>query len=152
MTFQDKIRQVFQGKEVALNKAIRSLNILSKELEPYIKQPEGKLEYGRNVIYRNQQVEVIVVYLPPFAKTLVHDHGYSTGEVYVVQGNLLNLIYNEDLSVRKIESYQVRESFHVEGDTIHLMFNPTPFDVISFHIYSPPLAHNQTYPPCEGRG
>ncbi|MEK4199233.1 cysteine dioxygenase [Cytobacillus sp. FSL K6-0265] len=151
MTIQEKIRQALQGKEVPFDKAIRSLNIRSKELEPYIKQPQGRLEYGRNVIYRNQEVEVIVVYLPPFAKTLVHDHGFSKGEVHVVQGSLLNLIYNKDLSVNKIESYQAEEFFHVEGDTIHLMFNPTPFEVISFHVYSPPLAHNQTYP-AEGRG
>ncbi|MDQ0187076.1 cysteine dioxygenase family protein [Cytobacillus sp. FSL W7-1323] len=150
MTFQEKVRQVLQEKEVPLDKAIRSLNICSKELEPYITQPQGMLEYGRNVIYRNQQVEVIVVYLPPFAKTLVHDHGFSKGEVYVVQGSLLNLIYHKDLSVNKIESYKADESFHVQGDTIHLMFNPTPFEVISFHVYSPPLAHNQTYP-AEGR-
>ncbi|WP_409300082.1 cysteine dioxygenase [Peribacillus sp. SCS-155] len=128
------------GKRQIQN-AIRKLNPSVEEIKPFITEPDG-LEYGRNVIYKTDGVEVIIVHLPPLAKTLVHDHGFSNGSVYVLEGRLLNMIYHRNgkqTLYQKNEEFTVGEGFSVEGDTVHLMYNPDLTRCITFHVYAPPL-------------
>ncbi|MDQ0271629.1 cysteine dioxygenase [Cytobacillus purgationiresistens] len=126
---------------------IQSLHLSIDEVSQFITPPQ-ELEYGRNVIFRNEQAEVIIVYLPSFAKTLIHDHGTSIGGLFVVQGKLLNILYHPDEHgplYAQTEAYSQNDIFLVKGETTHMMFNPTLSPVITFHVYTPPLKDGKSY-------
>lgn len=152
MNLIDKLKSALHSANTKnaqeLHKVIRSLNISLDEVSPFIKQP-SELEYGRNVIFSNDYAEVIIVYLPSFAKTFIHDHGSSAGSLFIIQGKLLNIIYDktdEGIQFSKTESYEENDGFLVQGETIHMMYNPTFSPVISFHVYTPPLQNSTSYP------
>ncbi|MET3726718.1 cysteine dioxygenase [Fictibacillus halophilus] len=122
-----------------------------QDVEKHLSTPQD-LEYGRNVLFKNERVEVLLVFLPPFSKTLVHDHGFSSGWIYVVEGSVLNLLYrkgNDGVSYERSEYYPKGELFSVEGDTTHAMYNPTFSATVTLHIYSPPLGTGKVYKPHE---
>ncbi|GAA1380116.1 cysteine dioxygenase [Peribacillus frigoritolerans] len=136
--------------EVNLVQAVQSLNLTFNEVSKYVTEPKD-LEYGRNVIYRSENVEVIVIHLPSMAKTLIHDHGLSIGCIFVVAGDFLNVLYKlEDKAsypiYDQVEVFSQHEILVVKEDTIHMMYNPTLSPVITFHIYTPPLKGGTTYP------
>ncbi|MCK2004716.1 cysteine dioxygenase family protein [[Brevibacterium] frigoritolerans] len=136
--------------EVNLVQAVQSLNLTFNEVSKYVTEPKD-LEYGRNVIYRSENVEVIVIHLPSMAKTLIHDHGLSIGCIFVVAGDFLNVSYKlKDKATYpiydQVEEFSQHEILVVKEDTIHMMYNPTTSPVITFHIYTPPLKGGTTYP------
>lgn len=131
--------------------ALLQLQPVLQDVQAYILAPQG-LEYGRNVLFKNEKVEVLLVFLPHFAKTLVHDHGVSSGWIYVVEGSVLNLIYSKykkEVNYEKNEFYKNGEIFSVKGDTTHAMYNPTYTSTVTLHVYSPPLGTGQVYKPHE---
>ncbi len=75
--------------------AIQSLNITLHKVSPFITSP-ANLEYGRNVIYKSEFVEIIVLNFPSKAKTFVHDHGISLGCILIVNGTLQNITYENN--------------------------------------------------------
>lgn len=136
--------------EVNLVQAVQSLNLTFNEVSKYVTEPKD-LEYGRNVIYRSENVEVIVIHLPSMAKTLIHDHGLSIGCIFVVAGDFLNVLYKLEDKVSypiydQVEEFSQHEILVVKEDTLHMMYNPTTSPVITFHIYTPPLKGGTTYP------
>ncbi|TKH03360.1 hypothetical protein FC682_18345 [Peribacillus simplex] len=154
MDFLETIKGTFDNfpsyNEGKLIQAVQSLNLTVNEVSKYVTEPKD-LEYGRNVIYRSENVEVIVIHLPSMAKTLIHDHGLSIGCIFVVAGNFLNVLYKlEDEAsypiYDQVEEFSQNEILLVKEDTIHMMYNPTTSPVITFHIYTPPLKGGTTYP------
>ncbi len=134
-----------------VTQVLRSLDCDLEKVAPYITAPAAPLTYGRNVIYESDSFEVIVLNLPPYIETPVHDHGESFCCVKIVSGVLINRIYqvlNEQnlptLSEEHI--YQTNDYFHVPKDQIHSMYNPIPDPLVTFHIYSPPIKNNQYFP------
>ncbi|MFS0766198.1 MULTISPECIES: cysteine dioxygenase [Peribacillus] len=154
MGFLETIKSTFDNlpsyNEVKLVQAVQSLNLTFNEVSKYVTEPKD-LEYGRNVIYSSENVEVIVIHLPSMAKTFIHDHGLSIGCIFVVAGDFLNVLYKlEDKEsypiYDRIEEFSQNEILLVKEDTIHMMYNPTTSPVITFHIYTPPLKGGTTYP------
>ncbi|MEC0296704.1 cysteine dioxygenase [Peribacillus frigoritolerans] len=154
MVFLETIKRTLDNlpsyNEVNLVQAVQSLNLTFNEVSKYVTEPKD-LEYGRNVIYRSENVEVIVIHLPSMAKTLIHDHGISIGCIFVVAGDFLNVLYKlEDKAsypiYDQVEEFTQHEILVVKEDTIHMMYNPTTSPVITFHIYTPPLKGGTTYP------
>ena len=104
------------------------------------KANQPKLEYNRTVVYRDKEVEVVVIVWPPHSKSPIHDHGKSYGTTFVVKG----YIYEEswDKATGKIYSHrrfgptmELRETpYH-----IHRIGNGTDEIAVTLHIYSPPL-------------
>ncbi|MCM3717063.1 cysteine dioxygenase [Fictibacillus phosphorivorans] len=153
MSFHEKIKNTLDidglYDEPNIKDILFQIRPTFQEVQSSIPSPEG-LEYGRNVIYQNNKFEVILIYLPAFSKTSVHDHGNSSGWIYVVDGQLLNLIYNKSnngVEYKKNESYQRGDIFSVTGDTTHAMYNPGFSSTVTLHIYSPPLGTGQVFKP-----
>ncbi|MBS9803469.1 cysteine dioxygenase [Bacillus toyonensis] len=127
---------------VNLIHAIQSLNISLHKISPFITSPVN-LEYGRNVIYQSEFVEILVLNFPSKAKTFVHDHGISAGCILIVNGTLQNITYENNSE--RIEEFTEGNIFTVKKDTVHKMYNATDSAVITFHVYSPPLKDVQIY-------
>lgn len=126
-----------------LIQVVQTLDLSPENVIPYITAPQH-LEYGRNIIYRKENLEVMVLYFPCFAKTPIHNHGASTGCIYIVQGCLQNILYTLEASEASPTYLQTQQFTQgnvltVDKDTIHMMRNPTFLPAITFHVYSPPL-------------
>ncbi|WP_259417604.1 cysteine dioxygenase [Bacillus toyonensis] len=122
--------------------AIQSLNISLHKISPFITSPVNH-EYGRNVIYQSEFVEILVLKFPRKAKTFVHDHGISLGCILIVDGTLQNITYENNSE--RIEEFSEGNIFTVKKDTVHKMYNATDSTAITFHVYSPPLKDVQIY-------
>jgi cysteine dioxygenase len=127
--------------------SLKQIPNVSKLSEPYIKEPD-RFEYGRNVIYRNNELEVIVINIPPYKGTAIHDHSQSIGCAMVLEGQLLNSIYRLRENQSELSSsYFVHQGeclFSTQG-LIHKMSNPSSERMISLHVYSPPLQDMTVY-------
>lgn len=155
LDFIQKIERVFRtvsNMHVAnVEDILLQLSPTFQDVEKHLVKPQD-LEYGRNVLFKNEGVEVLLIFLPHFSKTLVHDHGFSSGWIYVVEGSVLNLLYakgKDGVKYERNEYYQEGELFSVEGDTTHAMYNPSLSATVTLHIYSPPLGTGQVYKPHE---
>lgn len=91
--------------------AIQSLNITLHKISPFITSPLN-LEYGRNVIYKSEFVEILVLNFPSKAKTLIHDHGISIGCILIVNGTLQNITYEKNRE--RIEEFTEGNIFTVK--------------------------------------
>ncbi|MFC7441804.1 cysteine dioxygenase [Laceyella putida] len=130
-----------------LKQTIKKTDCTLERLDSYISPPAPPLHYGRNVIFRSDLFEAIVINLPPFTATPIHDHGESVCCVHVVSGSLVNRKYTNPA-----RPSLTREQWHKTGDfiycnygEIHSMYNPCPKPLISFHLYTPPLRETKFY-------
>lgn len=89
---------------------IQSLNISLHKIA-LITSPVN-LEYGRNVIYQSEFVEILVLNFPSKAKTFVHDHGISVGCILIVNGTLQNITYENNSE--RIEEFTEGNIFTVK--------------------------------------
>ncbi|MBL6009181.1 cysteine dioxygenase family protein [Bacillus sp. 2CMS4F] len=139
------IEEIFGGLK---NPSVKDLAASLKQIpnaaelsQPYIKEPD-QYAYGRNAIYRNNELEIIVINIPPNKETAVHDHGQSIGCAMVLEGKLLNSIYRSTGDHAELSnSYFVHkgECLISTKGLIHKMSNPTYERMVSLHVYSPPL-------------
>jgi cysteine dioxygenase len=138
-----------------LKAAILSLGPHLSEVKNYKTEPE-QLPYGRNVLLRTDELEVIVIHIPGHQQTAIHDHGESVGCAYVVEGELMNTICSLDKDgFPQPEAYQqirAGECFTAPSEQIHELANLRDESMISFHVYAPPLKDVKRYIPyVEGR-
>ncbi|MFK7696162.1 cysteine dioxygenase [Paenibacillus sp. HJGM_3] len=128
--------------------ALMSLKAHKRLLSEEIPMP-GELPYGRKVLYANEELEVILVHLPPYASTRIHDHGDSIGAALVLEGQLVNALYRLEEGGEALEQEarlaHCEELFLAERNQVHQMRNPYPERVVSLHMYAPPLRGMQVY-------
>jgi cysteine dioxygenase len=151
MGLYDCIHHLFGGltnpsvKE--LTYSLKQIPTASKLIKPYVKEPD-QLEYVRNVIYRNNELEMIIINIPTHKGTAILDHGQSIGCAMVLEGQLLNSIYRLRENQSELSSsYFVHQGeclFSTQG-LIHKMSNPSSERMVSLHVYSPPLQDMTAY-------
>jgi cysteine dioxygenase len=119
---------------------------------PYVREPE-QAAYGRTVIYRDESIEVILIHLPAYSETSIHDHGVSYGCSLVLEGKVTNILYQElepgslsDEIVMMAEHSVFKDGyFYSPRGVIHQMANRTPNRTLSLHVYAPPLENMKVY-------
>lgn len=133
-----------------LKTSLLSLGDLLDSVPDSRTEPSG-LSYGRNVLLRTEDVEVIVIHIPAYEATAIHDHAASVGAAILVEGKLVNTSFELDpygypaaLSDRIIRE---GECFFAPEGQIHQLSNPNPSRAISLHAYAPPLTNTQRYTP-----
>ncbi|MDN4594332.1 cysteine dioxygenase [Polycladomyces subterraneus] len=133
-----------------LRQVIEQLGCTRERISPLITKPQPPLSYGRNVVFRSDQFEAIVIHLPPGTGTPIHDHGNSIGCVRVVAGTLENRVFT--LSPGVSEPVLSSTGCHLPGESvligpglIHSMRNAGKEPMISFHVYTPPLENAKQY-------
>ncbi|MCY7782348.1 MULTISPECIES: cysteine dioxygenase [unclassified Bacillus (in: firmicutes)] len=145
MELHECIQDIFSGLKKPsvkdLTTSLKQIPNASTLIQPYIKEPD-QYAYGRNAIFRNNELEVIVINIPPHKETAVHDHGQSIGCAMVLEGKLLNSIYRSTGDQAELSnSYFVHkgECLISTKGLIHKMSNPASERMVSLHVYSPPL-------------
>ncbi|WP_068775676.1 cysteine dioxygenase family protein [Paenibacillus sp. FJAT-26967] len=148
------IRETFAAiKRPTLNElriALESLP-LEKDMSALCDAAPGHLPYGRQVLCRTDEVEVIAIHIPAGSQTAIHDHGQSAGCARIIEGNLLNVWYELDRSGYP-EPFMAAaltegEYMYAPRGQIHQMRNEGESRVVSLHVYAPPLSGTTSYRP-----
>jgi cysteine dioxygenase len=104
MNKQEKLaeidRQFTQNKEAIRHPAdliniLKNFTFTFEELKDDLLFPED-LPYGRNVIFRSDNFEAILMNWKPCQGSYIHDHGNSFGVVYVITDGGNNVAYGPD--------------------------------------------------------
>lgn len=120
-----------------------------EDLLPYIGFKEGN--YWRHRVFRNDFVEMLVLCWRPGQRTPIHDHNGSQGAVMVYEGLMWETTFNFDpgkgLSYKSGCDYRPGQVTGAAIPDIHQLGNPdvSGQDLITIHIYSPPLGVLKTY-------
>ncbi len=132
-----------------LNAWLAQAEISREDLSSYIGFKEGN--YWRHRVCRNRFVEMLVLCWRPGHKTPIHDHNGSHGAVKVSEGVLWETIFTYDqdqgLGYRSVRECQAGEITGADVPDIHQLGNPevSGQDLITIHIYAPPLGVLNTY-------
>ncbi len=95
-------------------------------------------QYCRNLILKSPNMEVLLVCWRPGQGTPLHGHGPSDGVVLILEGEMTNESYLPDGNI-ETEVFTTGQMIHSPVGTKHVMVNKSDADVVSFHIYAPPL-------------
>ncbi len=137
------LKQIYDWLETA--------NISNEELQPYIGFKDGN--YWRHRVCRNEFVEMLVLCWRPGHRTPIHDHNGSHGGVKVQEGRLWETIFTYDaekgLEYKSARDYAPGAVTGSDVPDIHQLGNPdvSEQDLITIHVYAPPLGVLHTYKP-----
>jgi cysteine dioxygenase len=125
--------------------------ISGDELKPYTGFKEGN--YWRHRVCRTEFIEMLVLCWRPGQRTPIHDHNGSHGGVKIWKGVLWETTFAYDAlkglqytAARELQAGSVTGS---EIPDVHQLGNPdvSGQDLITIHIYAPPLGVLHTYKP-----
>lgn len=152
MDFLRQIKEVLSKVEHPgfreLTEAVQAIGCTREKILPYVTSPDGN-PYGRNVVYRSDFVEAVVIHIPGMKQTPIHNHGCSIGCGQVVEGNLINHLYvlekEDEPFAYEQNRYGPGQFFFATQGQIHKMRNPSTQRLVTFHLYSPPLQEMKIY-------
>lgn len=130
---------------------LEEAEISETELAPYRGFKEGN--YWRHLVYRNEFVEMLVLCWRPGQRTPIHDHNGSHGGVRVCEGTMWETTFTYDpddgLEYKSAREYLAGAVTGSDVPDIHQLGNPdvSEQDMVTIHIYSPPLGVLHTYKP-----
>lgn len=128
---------------------LSAASITESDLQPFLGFKEGN--YWRHRVCRNESVEMLVICWRPGQRTPIHDHNGSHGVVRVQKGLLWETIFTYDdqrgLCYKSARECQTGEITGAGVPDIHQLGNPdvSGQDLITIHIYAPPLGVLKTY-------
>jgi cysteine dioxygenase len=133
----------------AIARMLGDLHLLRKDVMEWVSFSE--IGYQRILIHRTPQFEALLLCWRSGQRSAIHDHAGSTCGIKVIAGTATETTYAASPCGRL---YPVRSrcletgSVCVSRDAdIHQMANlaPTGQDLVTLHIYSPPLAATRIY-------
>ncbi len=130
---------------------LENATISGDEIQPYTGFKEGN--YWRHRVCRTEFIEMLILCWRPGQRTPIHDHNGSHGGVKIWKGVLWETIFEYDaLSGLQYKSARELGTGSVTGSEIpdvHQLGNPdvSGQDLITIHIYAPPLGVLHTYKP-----
>lgn len=117
---------------------LKNFNFSLEELQDDLLYPED-LPYGRNVIFRSDNFEAILMNWKPRQSSYIHDHGNSFGVVYVITDGGNNVAYDVDYSYIATIPLSQGQFVEVPRGIFHRIENPTEDYSVTLHFYAPPL-------------
>lgn len=130
---------------------LETAEISAEDLQPYVGFKEGN--YWRHRVCRNDFVEMLVLCWRPGHRTPIHDHNGSHGGVKVCEGMLWETTFSFDpevgLAYKSAREYSPGSVTGSDVPDIHQLGNPdvSEQDLITIHVYAPPLGVLHTYKP-----
>jgi predicted metal-dependent enzyme (double-stranded beta helix superfamily) len=94
--------------------------------------------YTRHLVFKSSNVEILVVCWRPGQGSPIHGHGPSDGLMLILEGEIVNTSYCQD--GKKITTvWRAGDVGHTPVGDRHEVKNTSDQDVVSLHIYAPPL-------------
>jgi cysteine dioxygenase len=98
--------------------------------------------YARNTVLLNDQCELVVICWRPGQMSAVHDHGSSHCLYLVIEGTMVEERYRlRDGEPEPVDerSFGRGDITIAKGDSVHRINNRGGKELVTVHIYSPPL-------------
>lgn len=95
----------------------------------------NQLTYFKDVVYIDDNIEIIIIYWPPKSSTKIHNHPENGCIVRVLHGILREDIYEENTIIKTNITNGIIIKKH---NQFHKITNDQDYQSISIHIYSPP--------------
>ncbi len=134
---------------------LKQTNLFIQDMGPYGVFREDR--YSRNLIRESPHYEVYCMCWRSGQRSRIHDHEGSHCGLRVLDGIMTNIDFEkvaEGLArpVRTIIAYPGTIDGRIEND-IHQVANLQPIgeDLMTLHVYSPPLRHMKVYQPAPGK-
>jgi cysteine dioxygenase len=141
------VRIAYREDRAAIAAKIADPEIGVETLAAYI-QPPGSQPYGRELIYQDDEVEVIVMNWAEMRHSLPHDHGESEGWVRVLKGSPSHAYYDCSSPAPVLAQQQLVPEgtvFYAPKNLVHHMGNPSNSPVITLHFYFPPIHRMEVF-------
>ena len=132
-----------------LHQHLAQLNVTTDELKPFLHF--GETCYTRNLICENTWYELLCICWKNGQKSLIHNHAQSTCGLRVITGQGIETTFVEraDGKVDPVKQCVVNpgEICCTQDSDIHQVANEQAdgSDLVTLHIYSPPLRTMQTW-------
>lgn len=95
-------------------------------------------QYARQLVFKSDNVEILLVCWRPGQGSPVHGHGPSDGLMIILEGEITNTTYTRD--GRKITTvWKAGDIGHTPVGDQHEVKNTSDSNVVSLHVYAPPL-------------
>jgi cysteine dioxygenase len=151
MTLTTKLKNVLDSlispTKTELKNALLQLDITLNDVASLPEPSEGK-PYNRKLLYKNEEVEMLVMNWSQL-ECAPHDHGDSYGWIQVLSGTSVNTVYEIKRNGLPTELFH---EFHHKGKFyfapkkgIHKMQASNQTDLITLHLYSPPITGMKVY-------
>lgn len=145
---EQSFRDVNNPSPHELRAIMQQLNVSPDDVESLVEQP-SHLPYGRTVLFRSAEVEVILIHLPAGNATFIHDHGASEGCALVLEGRLTNRQYRIGPGGYVYETgagvVERNQFLYAPKGQIHQMCNEGKERVVSLHAYTPAMKDAKVY-------
>lgn len=109
----------------------------------------GESGYRRNLVRRTDSYEMLVLCWAPGQRSPIHDHAQSTCGVRVVAGEATETRFEHDargfLHPVAMERFAEGSAAGSQDADIHEIANTTDDNLVTLHVYSPPLGAMRTY-------
>lgn len=146
MTLTTKLKNTLDSlkspTKAELRNALLQLNITVEELAQ-LPEPSAGKPYNRKLLYKNNEVELLAMNWSQL-ECAPHDHGQSHGWIQVLSGTSINSVYEVDgdgwPSELFHEYHHEGKSFYAPKKGIHKMKAPNQTDLVTLHLYSPPIS------------
>jgi predicted metal-dependent enzyme (double-stranded beta helix superfamily) len=100
----------------------------------------------------NDTMEIWAIHWPKDVRLELHDHGGSSGALWVIGGSLQEAFLERDGSLAR-RGIVVGGGVAFGPSYVHDVVNVSPTPATSVHVYSPPMASMTFYRQCQdGRG
>jgi cysteine dioxygenase len=101
--------------------------------------------YARNTVLLNDQCELVVICWRPGQMSAIHDHGSSYCLYLVIEGTMVEeryrLLDGKPVPVDE-RSFGKGDITIASGESVHRINNRGERELVTVHIYSPPLGAN----------
>ena len=125
----------------ALGEKLQSLEVDVDSLRESIQSAPD--DYCRNILFRNENFELVVIIWRPGQDTPIHDHVGSDCAFLILDGESTETIYdlNSEGLAFPISSriYSPGEVCAADEPDIHRVSNDADSELINMHVYTPPL-------------
>lgn len=94
--------------------------------------------YARHLVLRSHNLEILVVCWRPGQGSPIHDHGPSDGIMVILEGEITNTSYLPN-GQKVTTVWRPGDVGHTPIGVRHEVKNTSENNVVSLHIYAPPL-------------
>jgi cysteine dioxygenase len=109
--------------------------------------------YGRNLVYKNSEFELLVLTWLPKQRTPIHDHAGQRCWMHLLQGRLCFRNYQPIVNAKgdlvpagPLEFHETGEAVYVDdGIGTHSIANASEKPAISMHLYAGPIPKCRIY-------
>lgn len=98
--------------------------------------------YTRIPIYRDEQIEIVVICFAAGQTSSVHDHQGSNCVIRVVSGKVMECLFHRIGETLHMDSHQYLHTGEIsglDGQQIHQLSNLDPAGTVLLNFYSPPF-------------